>query len=204
MVLFQTSSWLLLLTVTTSLLASRGCMVMGSGDPRELIVRYGDTVYLQNANVDNRWMTGGRSVGNVEVQTKNLKSAGEGIHTYRFTIFRKLANANSHDGDGDGEPDCVRYGDDIYLKVNIGVDRWLIAGFDTEDDSKVATKHWSGDYELYRWRVRSNLGNGFLDKENNHDPAEGARPAAFRVDIASQFWRFPLVDGCPDGRQRRN
>jgi len=126
----------------------------------------GNGIFLQVNNLDNRWLTGGRDVGNNGVYTRNHLDGGyeEGAEdAYVWTVTRAPS---------------LTYGSKISLQVNNLYNRWLTGGRGPESNIMgVSTrKYFDGGYEQpagssYEWIVRSSPGNGI---RSDQDPNQGS------------------------------
>jgi hypothetical protein len=131
-------------------------------------INYGDNIFLQVNNVDNRWLSGGRSSGNNGVVTRDaLASTFEQTgKSYEWTVRSNVSDGKVTSIDPKNGH-CVKYGDRLHLQVNNLNNRWLSGGRSggnngvvTRDALGSAYEQTTGAAKSYEWIVRSAPGNG--------------------------------------------
>jgi hypothetical protein len=160
------------------------CMIGGNFvNGEKSVVSYGDQVFLQNYNLDSRWLTGGRNSGNEGVLTRNIYSSdyeiGQAETSYKWTV-RSTRGEGSRNYPEPKQGECLKYGDQIFLQVNNLDDRWLSGGRNSGNEGALTRNIFKSDYEIgqaetsYKWTVRSTFGTGTRTNNNNQDPGHGA------------------------------
>lgn len=149
---------------------------MGSGrknhtDPKKgQCLKFGDKIFLQNYNMDHRWLSGSRSKGNEDVITRDMnkndyerKDAGK---SYQWTVRSSLGSGIRGRSD-QAEGHCVSDKDVLYLQNEFMDYRWLSGARSSGNESVVVRNSLKSDYEkndarkTYQWIVRLNgLGHG--------------------------------------------
>jgi hypothetical protein len=131
------------------------------------IVKYGESVFFQS-NWPNRWLAGAMYFSRRRVFTWD-KNSWMGISSW--SIQSNSGSDGSVYDPKDGT--CVRYGDIIYLKVN-GAERWLRGNRGGLDERARTFDRYGDDPGYYQWIIRSDVGSGSLNIEDNPDPYQGA------------------------------
>lgn len=143
------------------------------------VLRYGDSIIIQNNAMDNRWLSGARSSGNEQVITRHALGSDYEISkakdSYRWIIQSEARGK----GQKDLSKDCLRYGDKFLLKTDVSIDRWISGSRGSGNEGVVTRDMLKSSYEKraengnYRWIARSNQGIGTRSNHNNEDPAYG-------------------------------
>merc|ERR1740136_52157 len=128
-------------------------------------IAYNDKVFLQVNTINNRWLTGGRGLGNYEVETRDylLHEQLKVDSPYQWIV-------RSERGDGRREyPDPlagipVMYTHGIFLQVNSRNSRWLKESSDrTVGTNDYINGHYGQRYPAkYIWIVLKESGDGSL------------------------------------------
>jgi len=119
-------------------------------------VRYGDRVFLQISNQDNKWLRGGLGGHTFGVLTHDMRGQLNSIE-FQWIIRKRCGDGVGCNGDRtraekeDGQ--CLKYNDVVYLQNNSLDNRWLTGGRG-DGNKKVLTGDTSeGNFWAYQWKV---------------------------------------------------
>jgi len=130
---------------------------------------YGDTIYLQNNWMDDRWLSGSRSSGNEGVITRDhLRSYYEEVtvaDTYAW-IVRSCQGSGYRNYQCSRKGECVEDGDLLFLQNEWIDHRWLNGSRSSGNEGVKTRDKLASFYErstvapVYNWIIRTTPGDG--------------------------------------------
>lgn len=175
--------------------------VLGEEEMPSNVLKYGDDIFLQNLGRSSRWLSGARGTGNELVVVKNMKEDDYEIRVMEGGAYQWKIQSIPQGVDGKNG-DCLRYGDEFYLRLQSRADRWLSGSRSSGNEHVVARDMFSNSYEQsevsasYKWMARSDTGTGEIHSNNNQDPAHGICIQDFsQVFLQNLFMRNRWLSG---------